>query len=363
MINVHKFIVMLIIGACIFFVYGIGNTTQSESTPRTSNYTSDGYHFVSYIHFKPIDNNYKNVYTNMPTHADRISHINLGKEQNPMLNDVKSVLNIQHNSIYSNTKLYSNHQYNVTTNTAINEEHYVNATNSVRNASTSNMQDNANSVNNTTVYISEYDKNDVIACNVQDGVFTACNTAVSRLNGPENLLVYNHKLYIVNLNNSMLTICTLDNFGQASDCHETLLSLNAPIYVQVNHNQLYVSDFGVHSVVLCNIQSNGGIFNCNNISSISPNQFKTINYANYSYTVNNSSSSITKCALGTQVCSVIKDIAFNGPLTLAIVNNYAYVSNYNSNAVTICQIQNNGDFTKCAIGVAGLSFPVGISGF
>lgn len=211
------------------------------------------------------------------------------------------------------------------------------------------------------IYISEYDNNDVIACNIKSNVFTRCHAVVTDLNGPENILVYNNKLYILDFNVPAITFCDLNHFGEASNCHKEAIPLEYPVYILANNRQLYVSDMGEHNVIGCNLNYNGDLLSCYNKANVSKDQFEMVYFKNYSYRVNNLANLIDRCATNKAECSVIKDSVINGPLTLSIANGYAFISNYNTNSVSMCNIEQDGSFTSCRVGVSGLNFPIGIA--
>lgn len=218
------------------------------------------------------------------------------------------------------------------------------------------------------IYISDNDANQIFSCtNNTQGNTLKCHIAINNLFGPQNILVIEQKLYILNIKNSNITVCNINSVGTLVNCSNTLLPISNPVHFYYDQQQLYISDFGVKQVIRCDLDNNGDLSSCDRASNIYPALFSTVNLNGYNYSTNYFKNAINKCInMYSDACTLIKDPTIKGPLTFAVYNNQAYIVNaINSSAYNIsaCNIQSNGDLSDCHIVVNNLPMPIGIAGY
>ena len=232
--------------------------------------------------------------------------------------------------------------------------------------------------NSTIVYISVNGNSNVISCNIVKSFYntantngasnnsgeiptgvTNCNTVLSGtngLNGPDNLLIMNNHLYVVNSGNNGVTSCGLSSNGSINSCNSFGVPTSYPIYImRASTQQLYVygfpSETGVVKVDNCVTDNSGNIIDCSNNSfNANVSQLPYPIIGGYSYTTNYSSGGINKCTAELK-CQLLNNIlipASNGPTAVEATSNNVYIVNENS--LVGCGIdKNSGNFFNCSI--------------
>lgn len=238
----------------------------------------------------------------------------------------------------------------------------------------SNTDENNSS---TMIYISLYGSNNLMGCNVVKTAYNInatngmsnnsgktptgianCTTLLSNTNsisGPDNILVINNDIYIVNSGNSSVTSCNLSTNGGISDCNNYTVQVKYPMYItEASQQQLYIygvpNGQGMAPAASCTTDNNGNIINCDNPTTINVTSLPYPKIGGYTYTTNFYSNGINKC-VGLS-CQLLNNIlmpgANNGPTAVVATNNNVYITNCNS--LVGCGIdQNSGNFFNCKV--------------
>ena len=213
-----------------------------------------------------------------------------------------------------------------------------------------------NNENVDVLYISEYDTNRIISCDITALKLVNCSTALTGLAGPQNIIIINKKIYIINRLIATITACDLQHNGKIISCKNTSLPIKDPVRIIYDSGGVfYISDFGVKSIISCELNNNGSITRCAKAVGIHPNLLEYTTFGGYGYSNGYSANAINKCSMNyneSLSCSQIKDPAIKNPLTIRILNNHAYIINMTESKtqathITSCAILPNGDFTGC----------------
>jgi hypothetical protein len=223
--------------------------------------------------------------------------------------------------------------------------------------------------NINVIYISEYDTNKIISCDITAHKLVNCSTALTGLAGPQNIIIINKKIYIVNRITATITACDLLHNGKISSCNNTPLPIKDPIHIIYDSGGVfYISNFNAKLISSCELDNNGNITMCVKTVGIHPNLFKYTTLSGYGYSPGFLVNAINKCSniYNEPSCIQIKDPTIKGPLTIKILNNYAYIiSMTNSDTqvtdITSCEILPNGDFTGCIKIANNLKLAIGLA--
>jgi len=232
----------------------------------------------------------------------------------------------------------------------------------------------------SVIYITENSIDRVISCTVIKGsydVATAggtnsshkipigishCQIVVKGLSNPQNIMVNQQKLYIVNYANARVTACDLDRLGNVSGCMDIALPLMHPVYItQPSSQQIYVSSFpesGLVKMVSCAVDSDGGLHHCGNPATINKNLLPQGEVHGYTYVSNYFNNAIDKCSNNS--CKMLTGIALTQPLSIYVSQNSAYIANADS--LVGCGVDaTTGDLFACKVLAHGLHLPLGIA--
>lgn len=243
-----------------------------------------------------------------------------------------------------------------------------NPTTSVVDSSNSNGNDNS-----TIIYISQYGGNNVISCNVIKTPYNIsvtngasndsgktptgianCNPIIGSANnieGPDNLLVYNNNIYVVNSENKSVTSCNLSKSGGINNCNNFIVPVAYPMFItQVSAQQLYIygtpNSQNIAPAASCTTDNNGNIISCGNAFTINVSSLPYPVVDGYTYTTNYNKSVVNKC-IG-QTCQYLNDILISGPTAIATTSNSAYI--ISDTSLVGCGIdRNSGNFFNCSI--------------
>lgn len=259
-------------------------------------------------------------------------------------------------------------------------------------SSTTPIVDSTNTDGNgdtTIIYISIYASNNVMSCNIVKTAYninatngmsnssgktptgiTNCSTVISstnNLSGPDNILIINNDIYIVNSGNNSVTSCNLSTNGGVSSCNNYTVQVKYPMYImQASQQQLYIygvpNGQGIASAASCTADNNGNVINCGNPTTINVTSLPYPKIGSYTYTTNYYSNGINKC-MGLS-CQVLSNILMsgqnNGPTTVTATSNDVYITNYND--LVGCGIdQNSGNFFNCKILTSSLNNAEGVA--
>lgn len=218
------------------------------------------------------------------------------------------------------------------------------------------------------IFISENTGNQISSCTQRIDTTFNCHVSIGGLFGPEMLLAIQNKLYITNMNNNSLTVCNITPQGSIVQCNNIAVPLNAPVWLLYSNQQLYIADFGVKNTILCQIDSNGDLISCSPTTGLTPANFKTITYKGYNYSTDWMNNAINKCInMYSTACTKIKDPTINGPLTIFIYSNYAYITNNSADMKTQnvirCLVDPNGEFSACTPISGNMKSPIGVAEF
>lgn len=194
-----------------------------------------------------------------------------------------------------------------------------------------------------TVFVTDYVTNQLISCRENKGSYK-CHIALSKLNAPQDILVINNYIYIVNSykegESGGVTRCNITNQGYIDSCGETRINIINPMFFYYNPPNINISDFEYsgsgrttpRNAIQCLVDANGN-FNC-----IPDN--KTLSAFYYSKYYNNSyyrthsnppNSYIEKCStVDSLSCINMPNEHLVSPLSLSINKDRIFISNAKS---------------------------------
>lgn len=220
----------------------------------------------------------------------------------------------------------------------------------------------------TMIYIGDYLKNQIISCNITNGVFFNCKAAlVSNLNGPEGILIVNNKLYVANMNNNSITSCVLDNSGNITNCNNNPINIGVqqyPIYLVYFGQRIHTANGALNELAICALD-----FSQCSQSSIKNNSLLTLytqQYNSYSYLLGYDESAtknvlVTKCVNGNMSCKFERNPLISNVSFFVLNSGYIYLDDYNKNTIVGCNLGANGDFFNCQIVSNSMAAPTGLA--
>jgi hypothetical protein len=215
------------------------------------------------------------------------------------------------------------------------------------------------------IYISENGANDVIRCKLGANEVSECTITLTNLSGPENMAIINSRFYLVNYNLPVMYACGLSNSGMVESCAQMSIPINNPGFVALDRYSLFISDLSFAKMVQCNLNYDYSVKNCTAIlPTVSPDSFvaTTVNGYQYSITFDphrDYMGAVNKCA--GSLCSIMYDVNLGNLTTIKILNNIAYILDYDSNSLVSCKLQPNGDFMPCTVLKSGLRLATGLA--
>jgi len=192
-----------------------------------------------------------------------------------------------------------------------------------------------------TVFITDNATNQLISCRENNGSYK-CHTAVSNLNNPQDILVINSYIYIVNSHkdgeSGDVTRCNVTNQGYIDSCGQTKINIINPIFFYYNPPNVNISGFEYSSsgrrtplqAIQCSMDARGNFINCNpDYDTLSA--FYISKYYNGNYYRTHSSppnSYIEKCVPVDAIeCINLPNGQLVSPLSLSINHDRIFVSN------------------------------------
>ena len=227
-----------------------------------------------------------------------------------------------------------------------------------------------------TIFVTDGTTNQLISCTQSNGKYT-CHTAVSNLNNPQDILVINNFIYIINSNkqlhaNGDITKCNINSSGYIYSCSPFALNIQNPVWFHYTPPTISISGF-VYSgmttptqAINCSIDySSGNLFNClSDPSTISMAYIsKYYNNAYYRPYSDKLPPAIQKCATqDATICTPMTNSLLVYPLSVSINQNRIFISNETYNNTTPASILKcSMDLQTCSILTQAITSPMGIA--
>lgn len=253
-----------------------------------------------------------------------------------------------------------------------------------------------NKTNNLYLYMADIENNSIIKCNTQDGVIdiNSCKKQnVLGLNQPEEILAINAKndvvdsshkitnqitdyLLIANQGNGSIVGCKISDHGNLVNCDKRT-TLPAKSVTGLSKYDVWNEVTDLHKTIVyfttqnndeskmlqkCEIDTNGAFTNCTYdvLENSGKFQVKSLDgatvYGDKIYLTSLVSNDIVVCDInqgnGNLLSCTNSDVSVAGPFELSLNNSsgnvQAYLSNKDSNSVTICQLDGSGNLINCS---------------
>jgi hypothetical protein len=225
-----------------------------------------------------------------------------------------------------------------------------------------NMADE--SASQTYIYISENDANDVIRCKLGLNDVSDCAVVLAGLLGPQKMVIINNKFYLLNYKQPNI-YCSLAGDGAIESCSQTAIPIREPGYIAYSNYNIFISDLMFTEMAQCTLNYDFSILNCTAIlPTVPPNSFATVEANGYQYSVTfdphrNYTGAVNKCV--ESACSIMYDVNLSNATTIKILNNTAYILDYNTDSLVSCGLLANGDFQPCTVLKSGLRTALGLA--
>lgn len=204
-----------------------------------------------------------------------------------------------------------------------------------------NNHDSQDNSNKETIFVTDSAENQLISCRETNGKYN-CHTAVNNFNNPQDVLVVNNYIYIVNSHpygeSGDIIKCNINNHGFIYSCGLRPIDIVNPAFFYYSPPHIYISEF-VYSgnkdkpfdAIRCDIDmANGNLVNCIKDSSITSMAFvsKYNNFSFYRTYFKDSIAHIEKCDnLNSDYCVKMSNSLLLVPLSLSIYNDDLFISN------------------------------------
>lgn len=232
--------------------------------------------------------------------------------------------------------------------------------------------------NNEIIFVSDNVENKLISCATTNNNYYTCHTAVSNLDNPQDILVINQYIYIIDAHkdgeSGDVTRCNITDSGYIDGCGQTPVDIINPIFFYYNPPYVYISDFvyagNVQSkpkqVIKCTIANNGDFINCNNDDSSFSMSYIS-KYYNQSYYRPHSYlgvSSIERCgSLFAGDCQQMTNKVLVYPLSISINNDRIFITNAKSGNAASEVLKCSMDMTNCTLISDSIKSPMCIGVF
>lgn len=239
-------------------------------------------------------------------------------------------------------------------------------------------------IENSIIYISNWQNGQLISCNVNKAYYDPATSGGSNgsgvtptglyncktmnnlgLNSPENMVINNNVLYIVNfgITKSFVSSCKLDINGNIINCFNFDLPIKNATYINFNSiNQILVSQFeqkSLSQITNCQADNAGNIVLCSGATTIDASLIPPLIVNSFQYKTDPLNNAIDKCMGG--ACQLITNQLFVGPIGVYVSQNTAYIANSNNTVIGCGVDQNSGLFFNCTTLASGLNSPSGIT--
>lgn len=217
----------------------------------------------------------------------------------------------------------------------------------------------------TYIYISENDANDVIRCKLGLNNVSDCAVVLSGLQKPQSMLVINNKFYLLNYSQPNIYSCGLSGNGAIESCSQTAIPISEPGNISYSNYSIFISNLMFTEMAQCSLDYGFLVLNCTAIlPTVSHNSFNTAQANGYQYSVTfdphrSYMGAINKCV--ESACSIMYDVNLSNVTTVKILNNTAYILDYNTDSLVGCRLQANGDFQPCTVLKSGLRTAIGLA--
>jgi len=219
----------------------------------------------------------------------------------------------------------------------------------------------------SNAYIANSDSDYISICPVDetDGhiIVDDCTEARSDFVGPFDVTIDSvHRIiYIANRGDSTISVCRLNTDGSIdrNSCTKTNPIFSSTEAVKLNSagTHIYSSNFGSSTVTVCSVESNGTINEgtCVESSRVFPNAagFSSNNADTKCYINDFSNDKVSFCPLNSNgtideanCTSSAPIFPGSGGLNLNFANTFLYVANYNDDTVSSCPLNPNGSINE-----------------
>ncbi len=233
-----------------------------------------------------------------------------------------------------------------------------------------------------TVFItdgSDGGSNQLISCVENSGSYK-CHTAVSDLNDPQDILVINNYMYIVNRfkenESGAITKCNINSAGYISKCELTRINMINPTFFYYSPPYVYISQM-VYSgggekpkqAFQCILDNkSGNLINCNQDYDTLSVYYYTKNYNKFYYRTHSwpSPPFIEKCdTIDAQICSPMSNKLLVYPTSLSINHDRIFISNAKDPSVAQEVLRCTMDMQSCSVVTNSLRAPrcIGVFNF
>src|SRR6185437_9788186 len=216
----------------------------------------------------------------------------------------------------------------------------------------------------TYIYISENDANDIIRCKLGLNNVSDCTVVLSGLQKPQSMVVINNKFYLLNYSQPNIYSCDLSGNGAIESCSQMPVPIGEPGYMAYTDYKIFISNLIFSKMAVCSLDYDFSVLNCTAIlPTVSQNSFATAGANGYQYSVkydpHTDLGAVNKCV--ESACSIMYDVNLGNPTTVKILNNTAYILDYNTDSLVGCKLQANGDFQPCTVLKSGLRTAIGLA--
>ena len=265
----------------------------------------------------------------------------------------------------------SDHQTEIIDGKKLNSSSGVSGPYNSSDGSSSNFNESGNqnianeSGNQTYIYISENGSNDVIRCKLGLNNVSDCMVVLGGLSGPQNMVILKDKFYLLNYNQPSIYSCGLSGNGAIESCSQMTIPISEPGYMAYNNYKIFISNLMFSKMAVCSLDYDFSVLNCTAILPKVPQNSFAISEANgYQYTIKydphaNYMGAVNKCVESS--CSIMYDVNLSNVTTVKILNNTAYILDYNTDSLVGCKLQTNGDFQPCTVLKSGLRTAIGLA--
>ncbi|AUR51667.1 hypothetical protein [Aquella oligotrophica] len=233
------------------------------------------------------------------------------------------------------------------------------------------------SENVETIFVTDNVMNQLISCRENKGIYK-CHTAVSNLNEPQDILVVNNYIYIVNSHeegeSGDITRCKITNQGYIDSCGQERVNIINPVFFYYNPPNINISGFEYSGsgraiplqAIQCTLDAKGDFINCNpDYQTLSA--FYYSKYYNGSYYRTHSgttNSYIDKCAsIDATRCISMPNEHLVYPLSLSINQDKMFISNAKPANIKPDILKCSMDMSKCDVVTNSIISPMCIGVF
>lgn len=228
-----------------------------------------------------------------------------------------------------------------------------------------------------TIFITDDVMNQLISCRDNNGSYK-CHTAVSNLNHPQDLLVINNYLYIINAHNTGesgdVTRCNVTNQGYIDSCGQERINIINPVFFYYNPPNINISGFEYsgsgrttpRNAIQCIMDAKGNLINCNpDNETLSAFYYSKYYKGNYYRTNSGTTDSyIDKCAsIDATRCISMPNAHLVYPLSLSINQDRIFVSNAKPANIKPDILKCSMDMSKCDVVTNSITSPMCVGVF